>query len=281
MAHTTPRTWLITGCSTGFGKILAQAALDRGDNVVATARRPETLADLKPAADGKLQVARLDVTRPGEAAAAAELAEQRFGRLDILVNNAGYGFVGAIEEGEPEEYRPMFETNVFGLIETTRAALPALRRSRGGRIVNLSSIAGIAGRAGFGYYNASKFAVEGLSEALAQEVAPFGVKVIIVEPGPFRTEFLGRSINAARNEMPAYAETSGVTRRYAAENDGLQGGDPHKAIAVILKAIDSDAPPLHLVLGDEAYPRVRAKLKAFEADLDAWEPLGGAATRFD
>jgi len=281
MAHTTPRTWLITGCSTGFGKILAQAALDRGDNVVATARRPETLADLKPAADGKLQVARLDVTRPGEAAAAAELAEQRFGRLDILVNNAGYGFVGAIEEGEPEEYRPMFETNVFGLIETTRAALPALRRSRGGRIVNLSSIAGIAGRAGFGYYNASKFAVEGLSEALAQEVAPFGVKVIIVAPGPFRTEFLGRSINAARNEMPAYAETSGVTRRYAAENDGLQGGDPHKAIAVILKAIDSDAPPLHLVLGDEAYPRVRAKLKAFEADLDAWEPLGGAATRFD
>ena len=281
MAHTTPRTWLITGCSTGFGKILAQAALDRGDNVVATARRPETLADLKPAADGKLQVARLDVTRPGEAAAAAELAEQRFGRLDILVNNAGYGFVGAIEEGEPEEYRPMFETNVFGLIETTRAALPALRRSRGGRIVNLSSIAGIAGRAGFGYYNASKFAVEGLSEALAQEVAPFGVKVIIVEPGPFRTEFLGRSINAARNEMPAYAETAGVTRRYAAENDGLQGGDPHKAIAVILKAIDSDAPPLHLVLGDEAYPRVRAKLKAFEADLDAWEPLGGAATRFD
>ncbi|MFD2676683.1 oxidoreductase [Camelimonas lactis] len=281
MAHTTPRTWLITGCSTGFGKILAQAALDRGDNVVATARRPETLADLKPAADGKLQVARLDVTRPGEAAAAAELAEQLFGRLDILVNNAGYGFVGAIEEGEPEEYRPMFETNVFGLIETTRAALPALRRSRGGRIVNLSSIAGIAGRAGFGYYNASKFAVEGLSEALAQEVAPFGVKVIIVEPGPFRTEFLGRSINAARNEMPAYAETSGVTRRYAAENDGLQGGDPHKAIAVILKAIDSDAPPLHLVLGDEAYPRVRAKLKAFEADLDAWEPLGGAATRFD
>ncbi len=281
MAHTTPRTWLITGCSTGFGKILAQAALDRGDNVVATARRPETLADLKPAADGKLQVARLDVTRPGEAAAAAELAEQRFGRLDILVNNAGYGFVGAIEEGEPEEYRPMFETNVFGLIETTRAALPALRRSRGGRIVNLSSIAGIAGRAGFGYYNASKFAVEGLSEALAQEVAPFGIKVIIVEPGPFRTEFLGRSINAARNEMPAYAETSGVTRRYAAENDGLQGGDPHKAIAVILKAIDADAPPLHLVLGDEAYPRVRAKLKAFEADLDAWEPLGGAATRFD
>jgi len=281
MAHTTPRTWLITGCSTGFGKILAQAALDRGDNVVATARRPETLADLKPAADGKLQVARLDVTRPGEAAAAAELAEQRFGRLDILVNNAGYGFVGAIEEGEPEEYRPMFETNVFGLIETTRAALPALRRARGGRIVNLSSIAGIAGRAGFGYYNASKFAVEGLSEALAQEVAPFGIKVIIVEPGPFRTEFLGRSINAARNEMPAYAETSGVTRRYAAENDGLQGGDPHKAIAVILKAIDADAPPLHLVLGDEAYPRVRAKLKAFEADLDAWEPLGGAATRFD
>lgn len=281
MSHTMTRTWLITGCSTGFGKILAQAALDRGDNVVATARNTETLADLRPAAPGKLAIAPLDVTRPGDAAAAVALAEKSFGRLDILVNNAGYGFVGAVEEATPDEYRPMFETNVFGLIETTRAALPALRRSRGGRIVNLSSIAGIVGRAGFGYYNASKFAVEGLSEALAQEMEPFGVKVIIVEPGPFRTEFLGRSINAASNEMPTYAETSGVTRRYAAQGDGLQGGDPHKAIAVILKAIDADTPPLHLVLGEEAYPRARAKLKAFVADLDAWEPLGGAATRFD
>lgn len=280
MSHPNSRTWLITGCSTGFGKILAQAALDRGDNVVATARKPETLSDLRAPEPGRLEIAALDVTRPGDAEAAAALAEARFGRLDILVNNAGFGFVGAVEEGVADEYRPMFETNVFGLIETTRAALPALRRSGGGRIVNLSSIAGIVGRAGFGYYNASKFAVEGLSEALAQEMEPFGVKVIIVEPGPFRTEFLGRSINAASNEMPEYASTAGVTRRYAAEGDGLQGGDPHKAIAVILKAVDSDTPPLHLVLGDEAYPRARAKLKAFEADLDAWEPLGGAATRF-
>lgn len=279
MSHTTPRTWLITGCSTGFGKILAQAALDRGDNVVATARKPETLHDLKAEA-GKLQVAKLDVTNPGDAAEAVALAEKHFGQLDILVNNAGYGFVAALEEGEPDEYRPMFETNVFGLIETTRAALPALRRSRGGRIINLSSIAGIVGRAGFGFYNASKFAVEGLSEALAQEVAPFDIKVIIVEPGPFRTEFLGRSINAGRNEIEAYADTAGAIRKYAAEGDGHQGGDPHKAIAVILKAIEAETPPLHLVLGEEAYPRARAKLKAFEADLDAWEPLGGKATHY-
>lgn len=281
MSRTGSHTWLITGCSTGFGKILAQAALDRGDNVVATARKPDTLADLRAPEPGQLQIAALDVTRPGDAAAAVALAEQHFGRLDILVNNAGFGFVGAVEEGEADEYRPMFETNVFGLIETTRAALPALRRSRGGRIVNLSSIAGIVGRAGFGYYNASKFAVEGFSEALAQEMEPFGVKVIIVEPGPFRTEFLGRSINASRNEMPEYATTAGATRAYAAADDGRQGGDPHKAIAVILKAIDSDTPPLHLVLGRDAYPRARAKLNAFLADMDAWEPHGGGATHFD
>lgn len=280
MSTSAPRTWLITGCSTGFGKILAQAALDRGDNVVASARRPETLGDLR-ARPGQLATCALDVTRPGDAAAAVALAEERFGRLDVLVNNAGFGFVGAVEEATPEEYRPMFETNLFGLIETTRAALPALRRSRGGRIVNMSSIAGVVGRAGFGYYNASKFAVEGFSEALAQEMAPFGVRVLVVEPGPFRTEFLGRSISMAAKVIGDYAQTAGATRAYAAADDGRQGGDPHKAVAVILKAMDAENPPLHLVLGKEAYPRARAKLQAFLADLDAWESVGGAATHYD
>ncbi len=261
------KTWLITGCSSGFGRILAEAALARGDKVVATARNPAALSDLVARYPETARTIALDVTKPASAAAAVELAEAAFGRLDILVNYAGYGFVGAIEETEPEEYRPMFETNVFGLIETTRAALPALRKHRGGRIVNISSGAGIVGAAGFGYYNATKFAVEGLSEALAKEVGPLGIAVIIVEPGPFRTDFLGRSMAMAKREISAYAETAGAARAYRGSNDGKQAGDPDKAIAVILKAIDAENPPLHLPLGKRAYGLARAKFAAFAADM--------------
>ena len=178
------KTWLITGCSTGFGRLLAQAALDRGDQVVATARDPATLADIAKAYPKTARTTALDVTKPGAAEKAVALTMDAFGRLDVLVNNAGFGFIGAIEEATPDEYRPMFETNIIGLLETTRAALPALRKTgAGGRIVNMSSGAGIKGLQGSGHYNATKFAVEGISEALAQEVAPFGIAVIIVEPG--------------------------------------------------------------------------------------------------
>ena len=264
------KTWLITGCSSGFGKVLAHAVLARGDRLVATARKEEDLGDLAGRGPDVVRTASLDVTKPGAAAAAAALAEEAFGGLDVLVNNAGYGFMGAVEEATPEEYRPMFETNVFGLIETTRAVLPILRKRQGGRIVNFSSGAGIAGAAGYGYYNATKFAVEGLSEALAQEVAPLGLSVIIVEPGPFRTEFLGRSINTARNELPAYADTSGKLRAYRDGNNGKQAGDPEKAVAVILKAVDAEQPPLHLPLGPVAYGIAEKKLAAFKHDMDAW-----------
>lgn len=232
------KTWLITGCSSGFGKVLAEAVLARGDRLVATARNVEALGDLAERYPNTARASALDVTREGDATAAVALAEEAFGGLDILVNNAGFGFVAAIEEGEPDEYRPMFETNVFGLIETTRAVLPALRRSRR-RIVNFSSVGGLLGRAGMGYYNATKFAVEGLSEALALEVAPLGMKVIIVEPGAFRTDFLGRSINAARREISDFAETAGRQRDYRDTNNGRQLGEPRKAIAVILKAVDA------------------------------------------
>ena len=193
------KTWLITGCSTGFGRLLAQAALDRGDQVVATARDPSTLSDVAKAFPKTARTTALDVTKPGAPEKAVAVAMDAFGRLDVLVNNAGFGFIGAIEEATPDEYRPMFETNIIGLLETTRAALPALRKTgAGGRIVNMSSGAGIKGLQGSGHYNATKFAVEGISEALAQEVAPFGIAVIIVEPGPFRTDFLGRSISLAK-----------------------------------------------------------------------------------
>ena len=235
------------------------------DQVVATARNPGSLSGLASAFPGKVQTTALDVTKPGDAARAVALADETFGGLDILVNNAGFGFIGAIEEATPEEYRPMFEANVFGLIETTRAALPSLRRKRGGRVVNMSSGAGIKGMQGSGYYNATKFAVEGLSEALAQEVAPFGMAVIIVEPGPFRTDFLGRSMAMAKRELPEYAATAGVFRAYRADNDGKQVGDPDKAIKVMFKAIDSDDPPLHLPLGPRAYALSRAKIAEFHA----------------
>ncbi|WP_028934133.1 oxidoreductase [Pseudonocardia spinosispora] len=268
-----PSTWLITGCSGGLGLILAEAVLARGDQVVATARDPRSLGDLVARYPDTCRATTLDVTRDGDAAAAAALAEREFGRIDVLVNNAGHGMMGAIEEATPSEYRPLFETNVFGLIETTRAVLPYLRKTGGGRIVMMSSGAGIAGIAGDGYYNATKFAVEGLSEALAQEVAPFGIATTIVEPGPFRTEFLGRSMRIAAAEIPEYSDTVGARRRYRVDNDGRQPGDPHKAVAVILRAVDAEKPPLHLPLGERAYGLARTKFAAFLDSMDEWAPV--------
>ena len=267
------KNWLITGCSSGFGKQLAAAVAARGDRLLATARKLDGLEELSRRYPDTVRTTALDVTQEGSAAAAVQLAEEAFGGLDVLVNNAGFGFVGAVEEATPKEYRPMFETNVFGLIETTRAALPVLRRRPGGRVVNFSSGAGIAGSAGSGHYCATKFAVEGLSEALAQELAPLGLKVIIVEPGPFRTEFLGRSIQMAEQEIAAYAETAGKRRHYRESNNGQQAGDPEKAVAVILQAVDSEEPPLHLPLGPAAFHTAEQKLAAFQKDLDAWRAI--------
>lgn len=274
------KTWLITGCSGGFGMHLAEQAAARGDNVVATARNPATLQDLARRYPDTLRTAALDVTKPETIRAAVALTAELFGRLDVLVNNAGHGFMGAIEEATPDEYRPLFDVNVFGLIETTRAALPLMRRTGGGRIVNLSSGAGIVGMGGHGYYNATKFAVEGLSEALAQEVAPMGIRVLIVEPGPFRTEFLGRSIAVARRQIEAYSATGGGARAYREGNDGRQPGDPRKAVSVMMQAIDAEHPPLHLPLGPRAHSLAESKLASFRNDIDAWRALS-IATDFD
>ncbi len=271
------KTWLITGCSSGFGQRLAIAAARRGDRVVATARNVRSIEAMAEPYRDRMITVPLDVTDAAAARAAVAQAVEVFGGFDVLVNNAGYGLFGAIEEGTPEEYRPMFEVNVFGLIETTRAALPVLRRS-GGTIVNMSSGAGIAGGGGGGYYNAAKFAVEGISEALAGELAPFGIRVLIVEPGPFRTDFLGRSITLAANEMPEYAASS--RRPYRETNDGHQAGDPDKAVAVILAAVDADDAPLHLPLGPIAHATAERKLAAFRGDIDAWRDIT-IATDFD
>ncbi|MBY0297870.1 MAG: SDR family NAD(P)-dependent oxidoreductase [Methylobacterium sp.] len=271
------KTWLITGCSSGFGRRLALAAAQRGDQVVATARSVTSIEEMAAPFAGRMITLPLDVTDAAAVRSAVRKAVETFGGFDVLVNNAGYGLYGAIEEGTPEEYRPMFEVNVFGLIETTRAALPVLRR-KGGTIVNMSSGAGIAGSGGGGYYNAAKFAVEGVSEALAGELKPFGIRVLIVEPGPFRTDFLGRSIAIAANEMPEYTATS--RRHYRETNNGHQSGDPDKAIAVILEAVDAEDAPLHLPLGPIAHAIAERKLTAFRRDINAWRDIS-IATDFD
>jgi NAD(P)-dependent dehydrogenase (short-subunit alcohol dehydrogenase family) len=271
------KTWLITGCSSGFGQRLAFAAAQRGDQVVATARDVKAIAGMAEPFAGRMITVPLDVTDAAAARATVAKAVKTFGGFDVLVNNAGYGLFGAIEEGTPEEYRPMFEVNVFGLIEVTRAALPVLRRV-GGTILNMSSSAGIAGGGGRGYYNAAKFAVEGISEALADELRPFGIRVLAVEPGPFRTQFLGRSVTMVANEMPEYAASS--RKHYRETNNGNQAGDPDKAIAVILQAVDDDDAPLHLPLGPAAHSIAEGKLASYRSDIDAWRDIT-IATDFD
>ncbi len=201
----------------------------------------------------------------------------RFGRVDVLVNNAGYGVAGALEEVSEAESMPMFETNVFGLLRVTRAFLPQLRKQRSGHILNLSSIGGVIASPGFGFYNATKFAVEGISESLAAELAPLGIRVTIVEPGPFRTDFLGRSGVVAKERIADYDATAGNMRRYFAENDGKQRGNPLRAVEAMMQVVDSPNPPLRLLLGASAVQRLRAKLSNWEKEIAAWEQVSVGA----
>lgn len=265
------KTWFITGASSGFGRLLTEYLLSIGANVVATARKPDTLADLTTKHAPNLQIVPLDVTQPTQIDGAISDALARFGHIDVLVNNAGYGTTGALEELTRDEYMPMFETNVFGLISMTQAILPHFRERRAGTIVNLSSIGGLVGLPGWSMYNATKFAVEGISEALAAETAPLGIKVVIVEPGPFRTEFLGTSGKKSKAPISDYAETAGKTRAYMEAQNGKQAGDPQKAVEAIVAAVAAPNPPLHLLLGNLALDRFRVKLDAFNKDIDTWE----------
>ncbi len=268
-----PRVWFITGSSTGFGRILAEEVLKAGDGVVATARKVEQVADLEQKYPKQALALPLDVTKQDQVDAAVAKTLQRFGRVDVLVNNAGYGLAGAIEEVSEEELEPMYQTNVFGLLRVTRAFLPQLRKQRSGHILNLSSIGGLTAGPGWGLYQGTKFAVEGLSEALAQEVAPLGIRVTIVEPGPFRTDFLGRSGVEAAKKIADYDATAGNARRYMAEQDGKQPGDPLKAVHAMMQVVDAENPPLRLLLGAVALKRVREKLERWQKELAAWEPV--------
>jgi len=265
------KVWLVTGASTGFGRELVEHLLASGARVVATARKVEGLQELGTKYPKTALVASMDVTNQKQVESVVGVAVKWFGRIDVLVNNAGYGMVGAVEESAEEEFRPMFETNVFGLIRVTQAVLPQMRAQGAGHIVNLSSIGGLVATPGFGLYNATKFAVEGLSEALAQEVQPLGITVTIVEPGPFRTKFLGKAGGEAKARISDYDKTAGKMRAYFTEQDGKQAGDPQKAAEAIVKAVESEHPPLHLLLGGSTIPRVKGKIEALQKDLAAWE----------
>ena len=267
------RVWFITGASTGFGRLLAEEVLKAGGKVVATARKLDNVADLEKKYPQTAQALSLDVTDARQVDSAVAQAFARFGRVDVLVNNAGYGVAGAIEEVSEAEFMPMFETNVFGLLRVTRAFLPHLRKQRSGHILNLSSIGGVVAGPGIGFYNATKFAVEGLSEALAAELAPLGIHVTIIEPGPFRTDFLGRSGVVAKTRISDYDNTAGNMRKYFAENDGKQKGDPLRAVQAMMEVVESPNPPLRLLLGASAVQRLRAKLGNWEKEITAWEKV--------
>jgi NAD(P)-dependent dehydrogenase (short-subunit alcohol dehydrogenase family) len=275
----TAKTWFITGASSGFGRAFAEHALAQGHNVVATARQISTLASVVAAAPERALALSLDVTRPSEADAAIKTAAARFGRIDVLINNAGYGIVGAFEETSDGELRALMDTNFFGAMNVTRAALPTLRAQRSGAIVNISSLGGQLSFAGFSAYSATKFAIEGVSEALAQEMAPFGVKVMIVEPGQFRTNLAGPSMRHMP-VMEAYRHVVGGTREFAYNMNGTQEGDPRKAAAAIEAAIDAANTPLRLQLGADAIEMVREHSETLLKDLAAWEEVG-RGTRFD
>jgi NAD(P)-dependent dehydrogenase (short-subunit alcohol dehydrogenase family) len=267
------RVWFITGSSSGFGLLLAHELLRRGERVIATARDASTLDDLQTLYPDTARTFKLDVTKPVEIESVARMALTAFGHVDVLVNNAGYGVNGAIEEVTEDEFEPMFQTNLYGLIRVTKAFLPHFRERRSGHIFNFSSIGGLIGGAGWGFYSATKFAVEGLSEALAAELKPLGVHVTIIEPGPFRTDFLGRSGKLAAKEFPEYKDTAGKAREYLKTNAGKQPGDPQKAIEAVITVADSPEPPVHLILGKAALTRFRGKLAAWDKEIAAWESV--------
>jgi NAD(P)-dependent dehydrogenase (short-subunit alcohol dehydrogenase family) len=266
-------TWLITGCSTGLGRALAQAVLARGHNAVVTARDVTTVEDIAAASPDTSLALPLDVTDRAQITSAVEQAKARFGGIDVLVNNAGYGYRAAVEEADDADIRQLFDTNVFGTVDMIKAVLPDMRAQRSGSIVNISSIGARIKPAGSGYYSATKAALEGLSGSLQKEVQPLGISVTVVEPGAFRTDFAGRSLTQSAKPIEDYAATAGKRRK---ENDtvhGTQPGDPAKAAEAILAVAESPNPPSLLVLGNDAFGAFAAVAEAERTELDTWRDL--------
>lgn len=267
------RVWFITGSSSGFGRVLAEQVLVSGECVAATARDLSKVSDLERQYPDRAKAIRLDVKDSREVSTAVAEAIAFFGRIDVLVNNSGYGLAAAQEEATEEEIRRQIETNVFGVIHVTQAVLPHMRKQRSGHVINMSSVAGLAGTPGFGYYNLTKFALEGMSEALALEAGHLGIRVTAIEPGPFRTDFAGRSLDIGANEIPDYAETAQKIRTGLRSSSGMEKGDPVRAAKAILQVVNSKNPPQHLILGAFALNKFRGKLERFQKEMAEWESV--------
>jgi NAD(P)-dependent dehydrogenase (short-subunit alcohol dehydrogenase family) len=265
------KIWLITGCSTGFGRALALQALLHGNKVGVSSRNTEDIKDIVDQFPETALLLKLDVTDESQIQSATEKFIHHFGKIDVLVNNAGIGYFGAIEESEDKEVRRMFDINVFGLSNMTKAVLPFMRKQKSGHIINIASIGGLVGFPGVGFYNATKFAVDGLSESLSKEVAPLGIKVTIVAPSGFRTDWAGRSANNSAINIEDYATTAGANKATIRGNSGNQPGDPVKAALAIIAVVNNANPPLRLLLGAGALKGARNKLIDLQKDFDAWE----------
>jgi len=274
------RTWLITGCSSGIGRAIAEAVLAAGDRAVVTARRPADIADFAERYPDAALIVPLDVADDAQVAAAFHAAEERFGALDILVNNAGYGYVASIEEGDLDKVRAMFETNFWGAVRTIRAALPGMRARRAGHIVNISSLAGRISNPATGYYSTSKFALEALTSALAREVADLGIKVTAVAAGQYRTDFSGRSLKSDDGRIGDYDAGAHARIALVKSADGRQPGDPAKLAQAILKLVDMVEPPIHLAMGPDAYAAIKARTEEMLASMEQHRELT-VSTDFD
>ncbi|RFU49207.1 oxidoreductase [Paraburkholderia sp. DHOC27] len=272
--------WMITGSSSGLGRALAEQVLEHGYRAVVTARQPDTVRDLTERYGERALAVGLDVTDVRQVGAAVKAAHERFGQIDVLVNNAGYGYIGAIEEGEDAAIRAQFDTNIHGIIAMMQAVLPGMRQRASGHIVNVSSIGGLTTFPNVGYYHASKYAVEGLSETLAKEMASFGIGVTVVEPGAFRTDFRGRSMQQSSVRLAEFASTLGQQRDALLASDGKQQNDPVKGALAIIEALKAPQPPLHLLLGADALELARKQLAALAREFDTWETLT-RSTAFD
>jgi NAD(P)-dependent dehydrogenase (short-subunit alcohol dehydrogenase family) len=264
------KVWFITGSSTGFGRALAEEVLAKGDRVIATARKPEVVRDLVEKYPDTARAVKLDVTNSEDVKNAVREAVKQFGRIDVLVNNAGYALVGAIEEASGEQIKNQFDTNVFGVLNVTREALPILRRQKSGHIVNIGSVVGISAIPSDGYYSATKFALEGLSEALAAEVAPHNIKTTIVEPGPFYTGMASRALVYGDNLLPEVYPSTTELIEAMPQFDGPAAGDPVKAVRIIIEAVESENPPFRLPLGLFAFERIEAKLEQVKREISTW-----------
>jgi NAD(P)-dependent dehydrogenase (short-subunit alcohol dehydrogenase family) len=273
------KVWFITGTSSGFGRLLAEEVLAKGERVVVTARKPEVLRDLIEKYPETARAVKLDVTNLDDAKNSVAEAVKSFGRIDVLVNNAGSALVGAVEEASAEQIKQQFDTNFFGVLNVTREALPILRRQKSGHMVNISSLVGFSALPLLGLYSASKFALEGLTESLAAEVAPFGIKTMIVEPGPYKTGFADRGLNFGENELP---EVYASKEKFANDFDDINNlaDDPVKAVKIIVEAVESENPPFRLPLGLMAFEGIEAKLEQVKEEISVWRTRA-INTKFD